>query len=54
MSEHQKTTQAIISDREEFVENKTIEKFALFTEDGRSLMSIITDFESRIDAIENP
>lgn len=50
--ENQKTTQAVVSTQSEIKEHQTIEKFALFLEDGTSLADIIADFEARIAALE--
>jgi hypothetical protein len=52
MSDNQKITQATVSSLEEPKPHQTIEKFALFLEDGRSLTDVLTDFESRIAALE--
>jgi hypothetical protein len=52
MSEHQKTTQAILSDQSEFKEHQTIEKFALFLSDGRNLMEVLAEFDARLVDLE--
>lgn len=52
MSEHQKTTQAIVSDQPAPKEHQTIEKFALFLEDGTPLTDVLADFEQRISTLE--
>ena len=52
MSEHQKTTQAIISRQAAPKEHQKIEKLALLLPDGRNLMDVIDDYESRLADLE--
>ena len=55
MSEHQKTTQAVISNQSEIKEHQTVESFALFVPNGDghvNLTDILAYMELRITALE--
>ncbi len=52
MSDHQKTTQAEVSDLPSTAPNQKIEKFALFLKDGRNLSDVFDSIEDRLDEIE--
>ncbi len=52
--ENQNTTQATISDQATIKEHQTVEKFALFLADGTPLSTVLSDFETRINDLENP
>ena len=51
---HQKTTQAVVTEQTQLDNNQTIEKFALYRQDGANLVDVIADLEARVDSLENP
>lgn len=53
MSEHQKTTQADLSDQPTTKDHQKVEKFALFV-DGVNLTEILADLEQRVSTLETP
>lgn len=58
MNEHQKTTQATISNQSEINEHQTVEIFALFVPNGLGgyipLTSILADMNERLNDLEAP
>lgn len=58
MNDHQKTTQVVVATPSQATINQhqTVEKMAFFNEAGEAidLAAVLADFETRIDALENP
>ena len=55
MSDHQKTTQAILSTQSATQPHQTSEKFALYIQTSSGLVNLtqrLTDIEERLDALE--
>lgn len=50
--ENQKTTQATLSNLASPKDHKTVEKLAIFTEDGTPLVEVLADIESRLAVLE--